>query len=307
MKILAVVPVHAPWHVAELTIGSFLKQHRHHEVDIHVGVHLNFCDYTPERELFEDLRGIAQVHMVEEINWAVHSQSFFRYSTMHAKNLANLIVHAAYYKFDRLVILDHDLHVQAPFVDECVSRFPGADLITAPFNDSVEMKEFTTESGETMFALPKGSVWHSILTRKAFDRVMENPMVLYPKMLESAEKSEYFKAYGIKKDLPVFVDTFADVLHRARYGWNLTRGLIPAAEFAKWVRHFSGSSFNYGLTLLGKDRYHGRMEESLRLFKEEFPEGLRASFVAKKSARRKKHGDSGDQGPHGRKNVASPV
>lgn len=308
MKILVLIPVHAPWHVAELTIGTFLKQHQHHDVEVHVGVHLNFCDYTAEREMFEHLRGLIQIHMVEEINWAQYAESFYRYSTMHAKNLVNLIIHAAYYTFDRLVILDHDLQVKYPFVDECLSRFPGADLITAPCNDPEKMTEATTEKGEQIYVLPKGSVWHTIMNRKAFDKIMENPLVIYPRMLQGTEKEDYFKLYGIKKDLPTFVDTFADVFHKARHGWNLTRGFVPPTDFAKWVRHFSGSSFNWGITLLGNERYHGRMEESIRLFKEEFPEGLRAFLTRKKTApRRKRHGDSGDQSAHGRKDVASPL
>lgn len=307
MKILVLVPVHAPWHVAELTIGSFLKHHRHHDVDVHVGLHLNFCDYTPERQMFEDLRGIAQIHMVEEIDWGAHRNSFFRYSTMHSKNLVNLIIHAAYYNFDRLVILDHDLQVKAPFVDESLTRFPEADLITAPCSDPEIMTESTTDVGQQIYFLPKGSVWHTVLTRKAFDKIMENPLIIYPRMLEGAEKEDYSKTYGIKKDLPVFVDTFADVLHKARHGWNLTHGFITPTQFAQWVRHFSGSSFNWGLTLLGNERYHGRMQESLKLFKQEFPEGLRAFLSKKNGSRRKRNVDSGDQGSHDRKNVGTSL
>lgn len=284
MKIFVVVAAHAPWHVVELTLGSFLKMHQSHEIDVHVGVHLNFCHYTQDYRMFEDLRGIAQIHMVPEIDWAAHGDSFFRYSTMHARNLENLLHHVAYYKFDRLVILDHDLFVKRPFFTECMLRYPDADLIGSAFDDLEGLREFTTGSGQAMYALPKISVWHSILNRKAFDKIMEDPRVIYPRMLDDSERAEYFKTYGAKKDLPVFVDTFADFFHKARHGWGLKEALVPTSEFDGWVQHFSGSSFNYGYRILGESRYNGLMAHSIALFNKEFPEGLGAFRSKKKSA-----------------------
>lgn len=284
MKVFVVVAAHAPWHVVELTIGSFLRMHQAHEIDIHVGVHLNFCHYTQDYKMFEDLRGIAQIHMVPEIDWTAHGDSFFRYSTMHARNLENLLHHVAYYKFDRLVILDHDLFIKRPFFNECMLRYPEADLIGAPFSEGAELREFKTDSGEWFYALPKISVWHAILTRRTFDKIMEDPRVIYPRMLSNEEKPEYFKTYGAKKDLPVFVDTFADVFHKVRHSWGLKHELVAASEFDGWVQHYSGSSFNYGFRLLGGPRYTARMDQSSELFKKEFPEGLEPYRTKKRSA-----------------------
>lgn len=266
----------------ELTIGSFLKQHPEHEIDIHVGVHLNFCHYTHDYRMFEDLRGIAQIHMVPEIDWAQHGDSMYRYSTMHAKSLENLIHHAAYYQFDRLVILDHDLHIKGPFVSECLKRYPDADIVGAAFEDASELREFLTGYGQMLYALPKISIWHVVLTRRAFDKIMEDPRVVYPRILEGDDRVQYGSPYKADKDFPIFVDTFADVFHRCRYHWGLSHGLVESAQFDQWVKHYSGSSFNYGSRLLGIERYTGRMQESLDLFQKEFPEGL-APFRAKRS------------------------
>lgn len=283
MRLCVVIPAHAPWHVVELTLGSFLRTHQTYEIDVHVGVHANFCHYTSDYQMFKDLRGIAQIHMVEEIDWGAHNESMFRYSTMHAKNLENLLRHAAYYDFDRLVILDHDLFVKRPFVSECLLRFPEADLVGSAFDDLTELREFKTENGQFLYALPKISVWHVILTRKLFDKIMADPRVIYPRMLSDEERMRYFPFYETPKDLPVFVDTFADVFHKTRFIWDLKHELVPTPEFDAWVQHYSGSSFNYGFRILGSERYNGRMVASQDLFKKEFPYGLEPYRARKRS------------------------
>lgn len=284
MKICVVVAAHAPWHVVELTLGSFLRVHQQHEIDIHVGVHLNFCHYTNDYQMFKDLKGIAQIHMVPEIDWQANNANIFRYSEMHAKNLENLLFHAAYYEFDRIVILDHDLLVRRPFFNECMLRYPDADLIGAAFDDIVGLREFKADGGQLLYALPKISIWHTILTRKTFDKIMENTRVIYPRMLSNEERGRYFPIYGADKDLPVFVDTFADVFHKVRHEWGLKHALVPQPEFDGWVQHFSGSSFNYGFRILGGDRYTARMNASLETFRKEFPEGLEPYRAKRRSA-----------------------
>ena len=306
MRLCVLIPAHAPWHVIELTVGTFLKHHRSDEIDIHVGVHSNLCDYTKDHRMFEDLRGIAQIHMVDEIDWKNHNESVYRYSTMHAKNLHHLIKHAAYYSFDRLVILDHDLWVKGPFVTEFVAKYPSADLIGAAMNDVSTMKEFTTEKGQVLYSLPKISIWHAILTRKLFDKLMEHPVAIYPRVLNDQERPKYFQAYGAERDLPVFVDTFADVLHRTRFEWELNHQFIPETDFSKKVRHFSGSSFNYGVRLLG-ERYNGRMSESLELFSKQLPKGLEPFRMKMEIAKRGGHGHRGNKSPHHRKNMGASL
>ncbi len=307
MRICVIIPAHAPWHVVELTVGTFLKHHSSHDINMHVGVHLNFCDYTKDYRMFKDLRGIAQVHMTEEINWKAHNDSVYRYSTMHAKNLENLIIHAAYYDWDRIVILDHDLLVKEPFVDKIVKKYPYADIVGAVMSEG--LTEFKTSSQQDLYCVPKLSVWHTVLNRKAFDKIMEDPRVIYPRILPSPEKEEYARIYGAKKNLPFFVDTFADVLHRARHQWDLKTVLLKEPDFAEWVRHFSGSSFNYGYRLLGNARYEALMAESQEHFKNELPDGLEPfrTPTKQKKAPRRRDVHSRHKGPHGRADVGASL
>ncbi len=307
MRICVIIPAHAPWHVVELTVGTFLKHHSAHDINMHVGVHLNFCDYTKDYRMFKDLRGIAQVHMIEEINWKAHNDSVYRYSTMHAKNLENLIIHAAYYDWDRIVILDHDLLVKEPFVDKIVKKYPYADIVGAVMSEG--LTEFKTSNQQDLYCVPKLSVWHTVLNRKVFDKIMEDPRVIYPRILPSPEKEEYSRIYGAKKNLPFFVDTFADVLHRARHQWDLKTVLLKEPDFAEWVRHFSGSSFNYGYRLLGNARYEALMAESQEHFKNELPDGLEPfrTPTNQKKAPRRRDGHSRHKGPHGRADVGASI
>jgi len=68
-KLAVFVAVHTYPEVAKLTIGSFLRAHQAYEIDLHLGCHSNYSDYCKDLGLFKDLRGLAQIHLVDEIDW----------------------------------------------------------------------------------------------------------------------------------------------------------------------------------------------------------------------------------------------
>lgn len=273
MRVMAIIPVHAPPKVAELTIGTLLRNKGNYELDIHVGVHSNYHHYSKDLSLFENLRGIAQIHAVDEIDWVEYNACVYRYSVMHCRNLENLMKAVRHYAFDYLLILDQDLYIKADLVSKCLERHPDADMIGAVFDDVWGLRPFETERGQKLLALPKVSVWHLLLSRSLFDRIIEMPSLIYPRIEDTHDRWDYLTNYGVSEKQPIFVDTFADVLYYARHRWNVRLGSISTEEFSSWVHHYFASSFNYGYRCL-KDAYGSRMTEIEETFEREFPEGL---------------------------------
>lgn len=274
MKLLALVPVHTSLPVAGLSIGSFLREHRKYSVDVHVGVHSNYSDYTQDLSLFEELKGIATVHKVDEIDWlGEYNTCFYRYSVMHAKNLENLMKKTADLDFDYAVFLDHDLLVKTDFVTRCLNRFPDADLIGTLHDDKDKIWPFVTMAGQRVNCLPKVSIWHLLISKKLFKGILGNPSLIYPKLMNDVEKKSFTEEQPGLEDLPLFVDTFSEVLQLCRRTKAMKIGVVKTAEFAQWVSHFYNSSFNYGSRTRGD--YPAHVAEIEKIYRREFPQGLR--------------------------------
>lgn len=269
MKITVIIPVHTHRHVAELTIGTLLKHHSGHDLNIHVGVHSNYADYTSDIRLFEDLRGIAQIHLVDEIDWlGQYNTCVYRYSVMHAKNIVNLMKHVRYYDFDYLVLLDNDLYFKGDLISELTKN--GADLAGSIFEDRDTLWEFETKDKIKMMCLPKVSVWHLAMSRRLFDAVMAKPDMVYPKAVHGAETAKYDGGSALQ--LPLFIDTFAEVLFNSRRdGFRVDAR--KSEDLSKLVDHFFVSSFNYGMRTL-KDQYGQHVSRIINIFNKEFPSGL---------------------------------
>lgn len=277
-KLAALIPVHTYPKVAELTIGSFLRAHQDYEIDIHVGCHSNYSDYCKDLSLFDDLRGLVQMHLVDEIDWlGAYNACWYRYSVMHAKNLENLLRQARFAVFDQVVILDHDLFIKKDFITPLNEQCPDADLIGCLFEDRAGLKPYDTEHGEKVYSAPKVSVWHSILSRRLYEEILKDPGAIYPKILYREARKSYLDAYRPPEDRPIFVDTFAEIYHRVAYGnagWKA--GIVETCEFQPKVDHFYNSSFNYGSRTRGQD-YSEHVKAITEIFRREFPEGISRS------------------------------
>lgn len=273
-KRLAVfVAVHTYPEVAKLTIGSFLRAHRDYEVDVHVGCHSNYADYCQDLSLFDDLRGIAQIHLVDEIDWlGAYNACWYRYSVMHAKNLENLLKQARYSSFDQAVILDHDLCVKKDFVTPFNEQFPGADLIGSMFEDRAGLKPYDTSHQEKVYSSPKISIWHALVSRQLYEQILKNPGMIYPKITPVSDR-KYLSIYKPAEDRPVFVDTFAEVYHLVTHGKAGLAGIVTSSAFQEFVDHFYNSSFNYGYWTRGQS-YPAHVKDIVNRYHAEFPKGL---------------------------------
>jgi len=272
-RVVALIPAHARHEVVCLTVGSLLRLHPGEDIDVHVGVHSNYADYDPSPRLFEELEGVANIHRVDEIDWAAHEGDLMRYSTMHAKNLLNLLKAVGGSDFDRVLLLDHDLQFRGDFLSMAAA---GQDLLGCLADDAPAPFEFKTGKGEAMWRAPKLSVWHLLLSRRLFDVLLTcADDAVPPKIVPPERAFRYLAKWGLDKDLPVFVDTLAEFMFRYSDDPRFRFDIRPAAAFAPAVKHFFNSSFNYGYRTR-RESYSAHIESIAEEYRREFPDGLRS-------------------------------
>jgi hypothetical protein len=212
---------------------------------------------------------------VDEIDWVKEHANWSRYSIMHAKNLESLFQQIRYYNFDYVLVMDTDVQVKADFVTELITRFPQADLLGTYFGEPGGIEEFTTYAdNETLYSFPRIAPWHMLLSRRLYTKIMEDTSVIYPVIIrDEGMKRERQKYYDLEKDLPIFSDTFGEVLHHCLFDWDMKTGVVSKDEFSQWAHHFFCSSMNYGGWVLG-DKLPDHLAAIKEAYDAEFPGGL---------------------------------
>jgi hypothetical protein len=276
MKLLVIIPSHSDPVYTKLTVASLIKSvGATHDLNIHVGVHSNYSDYTKDLSLFEELRGVAQIHCVDEIDWMAHFDDNYRYSKMHCKNVLNLLKNCRYYDFDYCLHLDNDTHITGDFVTALVGL--GADLAFEFFGaDSVRL--VTTErtqtgyNGRVQFA-PKPAAWHIAFSRRLYDRMITDPSCFSPQVISDKDTLVAMsRLYDLADtETPVMFDTFAMLLHMSRHVWKDIKSVDVGDLFSRHIRHFFLSSFNYGKLI--NHNSDGHLEPA-RIYAQEFPYGI---------------------------------
>lgn len=275
MRLLVIIPSHSNPVYTKLTVASLIRHMGHHDLNIHVGVHSNYSDYTKDLSLFEELRGVAQVHCVDEIDWRAHNEDNYRYSKMHCKNVLNLLANTRYYDFDYAVHLDNDLHITGDFMSHAP---PGAaDLVYDYFGDD-SVRLVTTErtptgyDGRVQFA-PKPTAWHLAFSRRVFDRMLADPSCFMPRLVtDPGEILDLSRTYPLHDlQTPVLFDNFAMLLHKCTREWGDTRALDSGGALGHKIRHFFLSSFNYGHQI--NHNADGHLE-ALSIYNQEYPNGI---------------------------------
>jgi len=279
-KIAVVIPFHTYPEVLKLTLGTLLRKvGPNYDLNIHLGIHANYNHYFHgDLSFFDELRKVAQIHTVEEIDWmGAYNANWFRYSVMHAKNLINLFQNIRFYDFDYLLILDNDLYIREDFLTTCLERHPDADLIGSYLSDRDGLNEVHKGLDFLpIYVLPKLSGWHVILSRKLYLKMTEDYSSVYPIFVEGEEADYYLKVYDPPKTLPLFCDVMGTFLFRVLRVWKMKFGVVPTQEFAQWVHHFTESSFNFGARNLGS-QYPAKIKAIADQYHKEFPKGLEVS------------------------------
>jgi len=281
MKICVVIPSHSPSVYTKLTIATLLRTvGRNHDLNIHIGVHSNYGDYTNDFSIFEELSGIAQIHCVDEIDWIANARNNYRYSLMHCKNMENLLKNIRYYDFDYLAILDNDLYIKSDFISILTKNQINHDLIYSYFNKNIslvtnERCPITGDYNKTVQFMPRLSVWNVVISRKLYDKIMEDISVIYPERIEDTQRILYYKNYipGINESYPIMFDTFSKLTLNANTIWtDINKLEIEDLDMKDLIRHFFGSSFNYGIQISQNLKGEGIATE---IYNTEFPKGLK--------------------------------
>lgn len=280
MKICVIIPSHSPSQYTKLTIATLLRTvGKKHDLNIHVGVHCNYSDYTDDTSLFDELKGIAQIHCTEEIDWNLHNEDNYRYSKMHCKNMENIFKNIKYYDFDYLVVLDNDMYIKSDFISQLTENKTEYDFIFDFYENQNKIRIVTTERGPdgqynlTTYFAPKIAGWNIIISKKLFDRMMQDLSVMYPEKIEDRERILYYKNFypEINENYPLLFDTYAKLMHMCLYEWKDLNVKNTNGEFEKLIEHYFCSSFNYGMRIVGNVEGESKVSKIYQL---EFPNGL---------------------------------
>lgn len=279
MNICVIISSHSPSVYTKLTIATLLRVvQNNHDLNIHIGVHSNYADYTSDLSLFKDLKGIAQIHCVDEIDWMANARNNYRYSLMHSKNMENLLKNIRYYDFDYVVILDNDLYIKSDFISLLTNNEIEHDLIYNYFVKDVNTinneRRPTGEYTATVQFAPKIACWNLMISRKLYDRIMEDTTIIYPDRVTDQSQIDFYKSYIPQFDgtYPIVFDTLSKVLFYSQYIWKDIKTLeVGINEMSEMIKHFFCSSFNYGIGIVNNTEGEGNVTN---IYNSEFPNGL---------------------------------
>lgn len=281
MNICVIIPSHSPSVYTKLTVASLLRSvSKNHNLNIHIGVHSNYKDYTSDFSIFEDLKGISQIHCVDEINWMDHFDDNYRYSKMHCKNMQNLFKNVQYYDFDYLLVLDNDMYIKGDFISQLTENNTEFDFIFDFYENKNEIRTVTTERGPdglynltTQFA-PKIAGWNILISKKLFNKIMDDISVIYPEKIINTDVISYYKTYypEINISNPLLFDTYALLMHKCLYEWSEINVKCTGGKYEYFIDHFFCSSFNYGIQIIGNTSGENNVK---KIYELEFPNGLK--------------------------------
>lgn len=279
MNICVIISSHSPSVYTKLTIATLLRAvQNNHDLNIHIGVHSNYTDYTSDLSLFKDLKGIAQIHCVDEIDWMANARNNYRYSLMHSKNMENLFKNIRYYDFDYVVILDNDLYIKSDFVSLLTNNTIDHDLIFNYFvkdvNTITNERRPTGEYDATVQFAPKIACWNLMISRKLYNRIMEDTTIIYPDRVTDQSQIDFYKSYmpQIDGSYPIVFDTLSKVLFYSLYIWKDIKTLeVDINDMSEMIKHFFCSSFNYGIGIVNNTQGEGNVT---KIYNAEFPNGI---------------------------------
>lgn len=257
-KIVILMPVHCAPKVAMMTLGTWLESmDESYTVEIIIGVHENYHHYHQELDSLKQL----PVHMttVKEINWISNDikQHLIRYSKMHAINLQAMLEYAQTLQFDHLAILDHDLMFHTDFIGWAIQQ--QADLIGNFMDDRTQNVTLPTLMGFLNF-VPKFSIWHLVMSKPFYDKIMENLNLIYPII-----QNEHF------------YDTFSRIIETNTLQWNMPVEILSTSQMNQMVKHLWSMSFNMGHAS-GNNDYNQRLQQLEQEYDQRFPNGIQHLF-----------------------------
>ncbi len=198
---------------------------------------------------------------------------------MHSKNMENLFKNIRYYDFDYVVILDNDLYIKSDFISLLTNNEIEHDLIYNYFVKDVNTinneRKPTGEYTATVQFAPKIACWNLMISRKLYDRIMEDTTIIYPDRVTDQSQIDFYKSYISQFDgsYPIVFDTLSKVLFYSQYIWKDIKTLeVGINEMSEMIKHFFCSSFNYGIGIVNNTEGEGNVTN---IYNSEFPNGLK--------------------------------
>jgi hypothetical protein len=197
---------------------------------------------------------------------------------MHSKNMENLLKNIRYYDFDYVVILDNDLYIKSDFISLLTNNEIEHDLIYNYFVKDVNTinneRRPTGEYTATVQFAPKIACWNLMISRKLYDRIMEDTTIIYPDRVTDQSQIDFYKSYIPQFDgtYPIVFDTLSKVLFYSQYIWKDIKTLeVGINEMSEMIKHFFCSSFNYGIGIVNNTEGESNVTN---IYNSEFPNGL---------------------------------
>lgn len=254
------IAAHCPPKVVKVTLGTWLQHYDgSYDADVYIGLHKNYHHYHSGIGEIQELEGSVSLVYVDELNWAEETgiiRTIMRFSKMHARSLQEMMREASKRDYTHVAILDHDLIFKDDLVGWMLREKPGVDMVCSMLGGRLENEEIRIGTGQSFIFAPKPSAWHTMVSRRMFDAMVEHPDLVEPGLVDDVVYDTLAMAYH---SIPVL---------------GMTVRVCSEAEMAQHVEHVWSMSLNYGVCLSGGDQYVVRLARFEKEYSERFPEGI---------------------------------
>ena len=258
--VLLAIAAHCQPEVLKYTLGTWLETYdRSYKVSICVSLSTDFESVCKRADEILRLDPPVDIIRVPKYKHKQHEMQMFRFSALHANCLRAIFSHCQDIPFTHVAVLDHDLEFKQDFIKWAMDQ--NADWVGNLFRDRKDLLRLAPHSiagankPESWWA-PKCSVWNCLLSRRLYDRIMEDSSVLMP-------------ALAFKN---LVYDTMAKMFELMTCDWGMDVRIHKEADIEAVVKHLWSLSFDFGPNVEG--HYEG-LRKLVEDYNKRFPNGIR--------------------------------
>lgn len=245
MNVLVLIAAHCEPEVLKYTLGTWLEHYDgSYKATVAVSLQADYDRHSSRRAEIEEMSPSLDIVHIDPVNFATDRMYF---SNAHAHCLRRLMDHCRHISCTHVAFLDHDLEFKDDFIGWSLRQ--DADWVVTLFGDRTKMLILNNT-----YWPPKPSIWHMVVSRKLFDKIMEDTAVVAPEMFGN-----------------LVYDTAAKMFEYATLSWGMNVKVFPNKDFEEHVRHLWSLSFQYGPVVRG---YPEKLTDLKRRYAERFPNGI---------------------------------
>jgi len=246
--VLILIAAHCEPEVLKYTLGTWLEHYDgSYKATVAVSIQSNYDRFSDRRALIEEMAPPLRIVFLNAPDFPEHRM---RFSLIHATCLRHLLHRCGDVPCTHVAFLDHDLEFKSDFIGWAMEQ--DVDWVVSLFEDRKKM--LFLEKDRTHW-MPKPSIWHTVVSRRLLDKLMEDTNVILPDVVSGN----------------LIYDTAAKMLEYATSEWKMNVRVFPSTVFEEQVRHLWSLSFQYGPTTEG---YHEKLRELQCRYRERFPDGI---------------------------------